>query len=578
MQLLADGKPVAAAPVRTGPFDKDREFDAGSGVKISTLTPVQVKNLATLAKVWGFLKYHHPAVTGGRHHWDYELFRAMPQILTAGGPAAASAILSEWIARLGPVEECTRCATLDESRIALRPDWRWLEDAGTLGAGLVETLSSIHRNRTPANAQFYVSLAGGASNPTFDNEPNYSTLRLPDPGYQLLALFRFWNMVQYFSPNREIMSDDPAAAPDYWYRVLEESIPSFALAADQFSYQQALLRFITKINDTHANLWSSLTARPPVGACWLPVEVRFVEGLPLVIRHTSTAQGPASGLLPGDILVKWDGRYYDAHMAEWKPFYADSNEPTRLRDMARYLTRGACGPADVEVWRDNRMTKVNSVRVASSALDRPVTGTHDRPGDTFQMLTPEVAYLKLSSVKAAEAASYVRSAAGTKGLIIDIRNYPSEFVVFALGQLLVSERTEFARFTAGDITNPGAFHWGAPVVLVPQQPRYTGAIVILVDEVSQSQAEYTTMAFRSAPGAVVIGSTTAGADGNVSTIPLPGGHSSYISGLGVFYPDKSPTQRIGIIPDIWVTPSIEGIKAGRDELIEVALRWILGTP
>jgi C-terminal processing protease CtpA/Prc len=66
----------------------------------------------------------------------------------------------------------------------------------------------------------------------------------------------------------------------------------------------------------------------------------------------------------------------------------------------------------------------------------------------------------------------------------------------------------------------------------------------------------------------VIGSTTAGADGNVSTVPLPGNFSSYISGIGVFYPDNSPTQRVGIVPDIVVTPTIEGIRAGRDELIE----------
>jgi C-terminal processing protease CtpA/Prc len=72
----------------------------------------------------------------------------------------------------------------------------------------------------------------------------------------------------------------------------------------------------------------------------------------------------------------------------------------------------------------------------------------------------------------------------------------------------------------------------------------------------------------------VIGSTTAGADGNVSTVPLPGNLSSYISGIGVFYPDNRPTQRVGIIPDIIVTPTIEGIRASRDELIEEAIRQI----
>jgi C-terminal processing protease CtpA/Prc len=75
---------------------------------------------------------------------------------------------------------------------------------------------------------------------------------------------------------------------------------------------------------------------------------------------------------------------------------------------------------------------------------------------------------------------------------------------------------------------------------------------------------------------VVIGSTTAGADGDVSQIPLPGGLNTMISGLGVFYPDQKPTQRIGIVPDIEVKPTIAGIRDGRDEVLEVAIRRVLG--
>ena len=211
----------------------------------------------------------------------------------------------------------------------------------------------------------------------------------------------------------------------------------------------------------------------------------------------------------------------------------------------------------------------------SRTLNLQAGATHDLAGETFRKLSNDVAYLKLSSVKSADAARYVESAQGTKGLIIDIRNYPSEFMVFALGSLLVDKPTEFARFTTGDLSNPGAFHWTKLVSLTPQQPHYKGKVVILVDEISQSQAEYTTMAFRSS-GAVVIGSTTAGADGDVSEIPLPGGLRSMISGIGVFYPDKKPTQRVGIIPDIEVKPTVAGIRAGRDEVLEEALRQILG--
>jgi C-terminal processing protease CtpA/Prc len=97
-----------------------------------------------------------------------------------------------------------------------------------------------------------------------------------------------------------------------------------------------------------------------------------------------------------------------------------------------------------------------------------------------------------------------------------------------------------------------------------------------VDESSQSQSEYTAMAFRSAPNATIVGSTTAGADGNVSAIPLPGGLRSMVSGIGVFYPDKRPTQRIGIVADVETKPTIHGIRSGRDEVLEAALRQILG--
>lgn len=98
--------------------------------------------------------------------------------------------------------------------------------------------------------------------------------------------------------------------------------------------------------------------------------------------------------------------------------------------------------------------------------------------------------------------------------------------------------------------------------------------MVLVNNLSQSQAEYTAMAFRAAPKTTIIGSTTAGADGNVSEIWLPGGLYTMISGIGVYYPDGTETQRVGIIPDIEVKPTIKGIKEGRDEVLEKAIEII----
>ena len=371
-------------------------------------------------------------------------------------------------------------------------------------------------------------------------------------------------------PYRDVIGED-------WDGVLARFLPRIALAKDRDAYQLELMALIATVNDTHANLWSSLAVRPPVGRCHIPVRVRFIEQAAVVTGFGDATSGSATGLAPGDVVLELDGTPVSTLVERWRPYYAASNEPTRLRDMARALTNGACGAATLVVRRDARTQTITTARVPRPEAASPDEYVHDLPGETFRLLSDKVAYLKLSSVKAADTASYVERAAGTQGLVVDIRNYPSEFVVFVLGSLFVDSVTPFVSFTDGDPGNPGGFRWREPLKLSPGKPHYSGKVVILVDEVTQSSAEYTSMAFRIAPGALVVGSTTAGADGNVSSIPLPGGLRSMISGLGVFYPDKRPTQRVGIVPDVEVRPTIAGVRAGRDEVLEEALRRILGT-
>jgi Peptidase family S41 len=577
LQLLVDGKPVWDAPRVERPrtvLDHDHEFDGGSGISVNDLTKIQIDNLVTLGKVWGFLKYYHPKVTSGERHWDYDLFRVLPKILAAPDHAAANAALEQWVEDLGAVASCNPCAKLNNKDLYYKPDLDWIANPALLGADLSRTLQSIHDNRLPGK-QFYVSKVEGIGNPKFEHELAYATLKSPDAGFQLLALYRFWNIIEYWSPYRDLVAQD-------WTGVLAEFVPRIAEAKTSESYRLEMLAFITKARDGHANLWYSLDVRPPVGQCQLPVSVRFVEDLPVVTAllsgaPPSTAVSSKSGeseMNVGDVITELGGVPVSKLIEEWKPYYAGSNDAARTRDLGRYLTRGECGDAVVGVSRGAENLKLSTKRV-SLAINPVSPGVHDLPGNTFRLLSKDVAYLKLSTVKDKDAVEAVQKSVGTKGLIIDIRNYPSYFMVFALGSLLVDHETPFARFTEGDLDNPGAFHWGAIESLPAAKPHYSGKVVILVDETSMSQAEFTAMAFRVAPGAIVVGSTTAGADGNVSEFTLPGDLRIMISGIGVFYPDKTPTQQIGIVPNVRVTPTISGIRDGRDEVLEEALHQIL---
>ena len=372
--------------------------------------------------------------------------------------------------------------------------------------------------------------------------------------------------MEYWSPYRDTAGQD-------WPAVLSEFIPKLALAKDKDAYQLGLFELIAKANDTHANLWSSLSIRPPVGDCAIPVEIRFVDDKAVVNRTGTTS----AALQPGDVIDKLDGVPIPSLIEKWTPYYADSNDAARKRDLAANLTRGTCGPVSVDVTRNGQGRHISVARTPFT----PTAITHDQPGDTFRMLSPNMAYIKLSSIKASDLPAYFEKAKNTKGLIIDIRNYPSDFMPFAMGAYFAAKPTVFANFTFADLANPGAFHFGrrpteeVPVI-EPGPVHYPGRVLILVDETSQSQAEYTAMALRAMPNALVVGSATAGADGNVSNIPLPGGLSTMISGIGIFYPDHRPTQRVGIVPDIVAKPSIQGIAAGRDEVLETAIRLIDG--
>jgi C-terminal processing protease CtpA/Prc len=534
-----------------------------------SLTTVQVENLVLLGKVWGFAKYHHPRITRGQVDWDLELRRVLPSVLSARGHESALSAITEWLVILGTPETCQPCAVLPDAA-QLKPDVDWIRDERKLGHALSVWLVTSYQNRRTDNSQRYVTFVPNVGNPIFTNETEYKEA-LPSHDLRLLGLYRFWNIIEYWFPYRDVMQEN-------WDTVLREFVRRVWMSDTQDAYRLSMMALIARVHDGHANLWSSLDVRPPTGSYSLPVILRFVEGKAVVTGFANDTLGAASGLRVGDVILRIGGDRVDSLVTAWAPLYAASNQAARLRDMARAITRGPSGRVRVIAERNGSKVEVEAERFAQARLDPRAGFTHDLPGETFQRLTKDVAYLKLSSVSNAQAGDYIGRAEGAKVLVIDIRNYPREFMVFSLGSHLVSEKTDFARFTASDAANPGAFLWTPPISLYPQEPRFAGSVVILIDETSQSQAEYTAMAFRSARNALVVGSTTAGADGNVSRIPLPGGLISMISGIGVFYPDRKPTQRVGIVPELMVQPTIAGIREGRDEVLEAAVSRALGRP
>jgi C-terminal processing protease CtpA/Prc len=250
-----------------------------------------------------------------------------------------------------------------------------------------------------------------------------------------------------------------------------------------------------------------------------------------------------------------------------------SNYPTQLRDIARSVLRTNDDALAIEYIRDGQKFQRTINTYNTDEID--IYQFYEDKDSCFKFVAKDIAYINNGTIKRKYLPELWEQYKDTKGLIIDIRNYPSEFVIYLLGSYLVHKKSPFVKFSKGSLKQPGMFTF-YKTYNVPNNgnKNYQGKVVILVNESTQSSAEFHAMAYQKAPNAIVMGSTTAGADGNVSSITLPGGISTMISGIGVYYPDGRETQRVGIVPDIEMKPTIEGIKNGRDEVLEKAIEYI----
>ena len=559
-QILIDGKDLSNGKLKVeNKADLDTEFYDGSKIKIGSYTPQMLLNLEMLCRVWGFLKYHHPAIASGDYNFEAELFRVMPLILNASDKNDVSKILLQWIDKFGSLPSRKTRDRVADNRIKLYPDLEWINNE-TLGRELADKLLNI-RDLKRRNDNYYIEINKRAPVPIFKNEIAYSNMNFDDDGLRLLALFRYWNMIQYFFPYRYLTDNN-------WNEVLGKFIPKFLEAANEKDYKLTVLQLIAQINDSHAQLQHDRTIAEIMGTNRAPYNISFVDGKAVVSGYLNND----TILKTGDIIKSIDGHLIGKIVEEKLPITSASNYQGKLLGISKDLLRTNSEYLTIDVIREEETLTltVNCLPLNSLSQNRPQV-------ETYKLLTPDVGYIHTGNIKRDSLPQIMKLFKNTKGLIIDIRHYPDGQIFFLINDYLMPQKAEHAKITTVSATMPGRFAFMRSKVKIGKRNRdfYKGRIVVLVNENTISMAEYATMAIQIAPLVTVIGSTTAGADGNVThPIMLPGGLRTVFTGLGVYYPDGRETQCVGIAPDIEVKPTIQGIREGHDELLEKSIEII----
>lgn len=565
LRLYLDEVPIDLAQPAPYATSSDTLYRTQSGIDTIENTTPNINKLVMLGQVWGFLKYHHPAIARGEYNWDAELFKILPSVLATSTDSAFSKVLEKWSDGLGTVSVCKNCKPKNDGKPFLKPDYGNLFDNSVLSQSLIKKLQFIKDNAN--NSKHYYISFEGASNPNFSNEKNYNQNNYPDAGLRLLSLYRYWSSIQYFSPNRNLTAQN-------WNLILPKFIPKLILADNKYTYVTNLVKLVSSINDSHGFIGSSVF-ESNLGKNRLPVEAKYIENKLVVTGIALDSLNMGQNLKIGDEINMINGSLVDDMIQNYLPVTSSSNFDVAMRDMVNtYLLRSNEKIFDLQLVREGKKFQVMQTGVLNTKIKIDLFGA--KPKDkVFQLINPNIGYISGYKFKKKDLDSISKVFIGTKGLIVDMRGYPVEELIHTLGGYLGTNGRPFVKFTKGTVRIPGRFEMTRTVKSGKNENPYKGKIIVMVNSVTQSNAEFVTMAFQTAKNVKVIGSTTAGADGNISAISLPGGFKTWISGIGVFYPDGTNAQRAGVKIDLAIKPTINGIRDGKDEVLEKAIELIM---
>ena len=556
---------LAALPVQA-----QQMANASSGFSMTSddLSDPRVPgNLETLCRVWGYAKYHHPVFcdTLCRVDVDSALFALLPKVVHADRDTRNRHLL-DWVRSLGAYTpnrvECEQ--TLAPYDLVETADLGWTADTVLLGGELSKLLQDLRYAERDEN--YYLRMGTMENGPGYHylslrNERSYPTQQM-DSGLNLLTLFRLWNVIEYYAPNRSLTLHP-------WEEVLTSYIPRMGVETDPVRFSRLYFRLIRELNDGHAYAPIEML----FGQRMLPVWPLQAEGR-LFVGYSGD-----SALERGDEVVAIDGEPISKRLELLREYASRSNEAS-LRQALRYY--GLCTRRDTAEVVRRRAGACDTLRVATVPYGSvsPLYDPAQLVQPPFRLLADSVGYIYAGTFTREHLAEVGQTLPRTRALIIDLRTYPLKVdgaLIALIGQSLRTESVVVRQALYQTLALPGLFYrqeqWlfedFGEVAARCTEP-YKGRVILLVDEMTQSNPEFQAMAFQSCPQTLTIGSPTSGANGSIVWIPLPGQMTSF-SGIGALYPDGTQPQTVGVRLDVEVLPTAEGLQAGRDEVLERAL-------
>ncbi|NOZ95159.1 MAG: hypothetical protein GXP47_10535 [Acidobacteria bacterium] len=377
-------------------------------------------------------------------------------------------------------------------------------------------------------------------------------------GQRLLGLFKMWTVIGRFFPNLEYASAD-------WPSVLDQWIPRVENVQTVFQYYDVLRQLAALLNDSHVRVYH----RTLLPGWFVPrFDLRRVEGKVIV---TALHEEAPPELRAGDEVVALDGTDVEEVDRYWRKRISASTEGRRQLDI--WSTWAVMGKHGTELRITVRRGTKRLDVIAHRARSLGTAQAPEHEGGPVLRLAGGLGYIDLTRIASSHALELaLRKLHDAPGLVLDLRGYPRFGLSDELTGRLTDRPTRSPRRERPMIDGlfPLYTGWDSEQHMVKPVPgeQYERPVVVLIDARTLSSAEDTCIYLTDTGRVTFVGSTTAGADGYVVSLMLPGGGTMPFTARRVTFADGRRFEGVGIVPDVEAHPSIAGIMAGRDEVLE----------
>ncbi len=521
------------------------------GISTSAQSISETEKFTEIGLVWGLMKYHHPEVSKGAYDWNAVFIDWCEKAETISDKQDLDSFLLSAIKTYDSKKTVYNEVSQPNAnkKVFLKNyDYNWIKSMN-FDTELTSFLEKLEHNN---NIGDYYASVGSSNQLSFKNEKKLPGFDVKFKSHRLLVLFSYWNVIQYWYVNKFLTAEK-------WSNVPYQLTETFIKADTDYKMELAKSNLFNKLGDSHSIRFPAIFE----SLKFPNFRTKIVNDTLEVVRIVNQEQATNEKINLGDKIVSIQSKSVKEYLAETiAPLFPAQGSYYHNMVEDYFALSSTSDSLVIGVISKDKMIETVIRLSKESKPDNPSKLEKSVDTRPFYFLQPDIGYINLLEISKKDLAKAFEDMKTTKGIVIDLRNYPKFISDQDLARFLYPERKTFLEplFPLPKTPSVGHYETKSMVskIIDPfkagkvNKDFYKGKIILFVNRRTISKAEFIGMAIQQAPNCITIGKRTAGAVMNVVSYVFPDGIETIFTGSCAFYPDGMAVQKNGLKIDEYV--------------------------